>query len=214
MLAFARALLLTGLPIFILVTCTEYFWRKKNYHDEFTRKFMHITAGTYAAFWPWFISWGNIELLALGAFCALALSRAFNIFKSIHLTRRYDTGEFLAVAMVGLLAIVTHDKWIYAAALLEMSLADGLAALIGTYFGRNHRYHVLGHTKSIPGTITFFVVSFVILLLYSGHSGSHLVLASILALSFAATLLENFAIHGLDNLVVPLLVALVLAQVS
>ena len=140
----------------------------------------------------------------------IVVSKYLNIFQAIHSVQRPTWGEIFFALVVGVLAFVTHDKWIYAAALLQMSLADGMAAVVGTYFGRNHRYHVLGHIKSIPGTIAFFVISLGILALYSGHSGTHLMLPTMLAVSLCATLLENFAIHGFDNLLVPLLVAVAL----
>jgi dolichol kinase len=53
-----------------------------------------------------------------------------------------------------------------------MSLADGLAAVIGTRYGNRQKYLVLGYTKSVLGTLTFFVVSLGILFGYSHYSHS------------------------------------------
>lgn len=202
---------LTILAIFVVLVGSEIFWRRHKVHRELSRKFVHLTVGTFVAFWPFFLSWDTIKLLSLAFLVVVAISKYLNIFQAIHSVQRPTWGEVFFALVVGVLAFVTQDKWIYAAALLQMSLADGMAAVVGSYFGRGHRYHVLGHVKSIPGTITFFVISFLILLAYSTFSGTQLILPTMLAISLCATLLENFAIHGFDNLLVPLLVAVALS---
>lgn len=126
--------------------------------------------------------------------------------------QRLTWGEFFFAAAVGLVTLVTHDKYIYAAALLQMSLADGLAAVIGVRYGLRNRYSVFGRTKSIAGTLTFFIVSLAILLALghwdiAAHSFSY-----VLVISLLATALENLAPDGLDNLAVPLLVAFMLVK--
>ena len=91
-----------------------------------------------------------------------------------------------------------------------MSLADGLAAIIGTRYGNKQKYAVFGYTKSIVGTVTFFVVSFSILMAYSYYAASSLSFAWIVGISVLASIVENLAIRGLDNLLVPIAVALLL----
>jgi phytol kinase len=113
---------------------------------------------------------------------------------------------FFALA-VGLITFITHDKWIYMAALLQMSLADGFAAVIGTAYGQRFRYIVFGHAKSILGTFTFFVVSAAILVLFTFVSGQHLRWTFIVDLSAVASMIENIGVAGLDNLLVPVVVA-------
>ena len=88
-----------------------------------------------------------------------------------------------------------------------MSLADGFAAVIGTRYGQRFRYIVFGHAKSILGTLTFFVVSALILLGFSRESGQHLTAVFIFDLSVGASAIENLGVAGLDNLLVPVLVA-------
>jgi phytol kinase len=88
-----------------------------------------------------------------------------------------------------------------------MSLADGLAAVIGIRFGRKTLYKLFGAQKSIVGTITFFLVSTVILVIYSHVAPGASIAAWIIPISLAATIIENIAPKGLDNLLVPLLVA-------
>jgi phytol kinase len=208
------ALLSCVFVVFVLLNISEVWWRRTRVHGEISRKFVHITVGSFVAFWPFFLTWYQIELLSLAFLAAIAVSKYLNIFKAIHSVQRPTGGEIFFALAVGAIALITHDKWIYMTALLQMSLADGLAAIIGVRYGRRYRYLVFGQTKSIAGTIVFAVVSFATLLVYNHYSGSPMLgLLSMLSLTLAVSLIENLAVMGLDNLLVPLLVAVALGLV-
>jgi phytol kinase len=202
--------ILTILAVFALLFANEVWVRVRHVAAERSRKFVHITVGSFVAFWPFFLSRYQIIALSLVFLVGVIFSKYQNVFSAIHSVHRPTWGEVCFALAVGLVALLTADKWIYMAALLQMSLADGLAAVIGTAYGRKTRYKILGHTKSMAGTLTFFVVSALILTVYSKYGGHPLSAASVLALSLAAGLIENIGIKGLDNLFVPLLVAAVL----
>jgi phytol kinase len=204
-------LILTALVVFVLLVLSELWWRLRKPHDEFSRKFIHITVGSFVAFWPQFLSWNEILLLS-GAFLVVTLlSLYFGIFKAIHAVERPTWGEICFGLAVGLLAVLTKDAAIYMIAVLHMSLADGVAALFGTAYGRKNSYKVFGHTKSLAGSGAFLLVSLVLLIGYASFSAAVISPVLIVALALTATALENFAVRGLDNLFVPLLVAAVLA---
>lgn len=204
-------LIFTIVMVFALLLASEIWWRKRSVHGEISRKFVHISVGSFVAFWPYFLSNTDIKLLSLAFIVVVAFSKYFRIFQSIHSVQRPTWGEFLFAASVGLLAFATHHHHIYTVALLEMSLADGLAAVVGTRYGANYRYIVFGSPKSVVGSLTFFVVSCLLLSGYSvvtmGILMSPLVLLLIAA---GATLIENIAVRGFDNLLVPLFVAAIL----
>jgi|SRR5579884_2210606 len=205
-------LILTVLAVFIILLANEILWRKKSVHGEFSRKFVHLTVGTFVAFWPYYLSWNQIRLIGLAFFIVVVISKYLNIFSAIHSVQRPTWGEaFFALAVI-LITYVTHSKAIYAASLLQMSLADGLAAIVGIRYGGRYSYIVLNHTKSIIGTLTFFIVSVAVLLGFKHYAGSDINTYSLLIISFISSLLENLAILGLDNLLVPLFVALMLTQ--
>jgi phytol kinase len=92
---------------------------------------------------------------------------------------------------------------------MQMSLADGLAAVVGLKYGAKNAYRIAGNKKSIIGTFTFLIVSFTILTIYALHFGT-IGIPVILSSAVVATLIENISPFGLDNLLVPLLVALML----
>jgi phytol kinase len=203
-------LIITILITFAILVLNELWWRRREVYGEFSRKFVHVTIGCYVAFWPFYLSWGQIEILSIAFFIVVALSKSLKVFQAIHSVQRPTWGELFFAISVGLTAVLTHNKWIYAAALLQMALADGLAAIIGIRFGGRVSYRILGHTKSIVGTLTFFVVSLAILIAFSHFSKIHLSLVWMLIASALACLLENLAAFGLDNLLVPVVVALLL----
>jgi len=205
-------LALTILAVFLVLVASELWWRKHNLHGELSRKFVHITVGSFVAFWPFFLSWQQIELLSVALVVVIGISRALNIFQAIHSVQRPTWGELFFAAAVGLVALITHDKWIYAAALLQMSLADGLAAIVGRHYGNRMKYLVFGHAKSVAGTLTFFAISVAILLAFSHWGGQPLSLAFVLAISALASVLENIGVLGSDNLLVPVLVAIALVN--
>ena len=204
------ALLETGLPVFLLVTIVELVWRKKKYHTEFTRKFVHMAAGTYAAFWPWFVGWRNIQLLALGGCAALILSRLFSFYKTMHLARRYGTGEILASLSLAVLPLITHNRWLFAAAVLNLSLADGLAAIAGTKFGKKNSYKIFGERRSAVGTLAFMLCSAAITAVYFWATKTNGLWLAAVLLPVACGFIENVGLKGTDNLLVPVVVAVVL----
>jgi len=201
------ALILTVLVIFALLVASELWWRSTKVHSEFSRKFVHIAVGSFVAFWPYFLSPNQIKLLSGAFIVAVLISQYLDIFKAIHSVQRPTHGEFWFALVVGLLAFVVHHPHIYTAALLEMSLADGLAALVGTRFGNGHRYSVLGSPKSMIGTFTFAVVSCAILAGYAHYTPGTLTVLQAVPIVLVATILENVGFQGLDNLLVPLFVS-------
>lgn len=202
-------ILVVLIAVFVILLVAEYLFRIKHLPSEITRKLIHIGVGSFAAFWPFFLSWNQIELLAIFFFIGISISRILTIFGSIHIIERRTIGELLFAVSIGLAALITHDRLIYMAALLNLSLGDGLAAIFGSRYGKKHRYKVFNHTKSTTGTAIFWLCSMVILLIYfvSSHFFSWPIL---LGLPLATCLIENIGVNGTDNLLVPIAVVLAL----
>jgi len=196
----------------VILVGNELWWRSRTAHSEFSRKFVHITVGSFVATWPFFLSWHQIEFLSLAFLVVVSASKFLKVFQAIHSVQRPTWGELFFAVSVGMVALVTHDKWIYAAALLQMALADGLAAIVGVHYGNRQKYLVFGHPKSVAGTLTFFIVSASILMAYQHWSGVVLGFGYTAAAAGLATVLENVAVMGLDNLLVPLVIALMLVN--
>lgn len=205
-------MVLTVFAVFVILLVCEFWWQKKQADDEFSRKTVHITIGSFVAFWPFFLTWHQIEFLSLAFLAVISISKYLHLFEAIHSVQRPTLGELFFAAAVGAVALITDDKWVYTAALLQMSLADGLAAVVGTRFGGRHKYLVFGYPKSLLGTTTFFVVSMAILITLNHRLPESLGPGLILGTSLLATLIENIGVKGADNLLVPLVVALILSS--
>lgn len=198
------------LIVFTILVIAEFGVREGWLKNEFGRKFVHITVGSFVAFWPLMLEWSQIIILSLAFIAVIAVSKWLRLFSAIHSVQRPTWGEIYFALTVGILAFVTQDGWIYMAALLHMSLADGLAAIIGIRYGKRGRYLILGHMKSVVGTLTFLIVSLGILAGYIVGADTQLAWPLIAAIALGATVLENVSARGLDNLTVPLWVALML----
>ncbi len=195
------------LAVFIILVGSELWWRKRVVHGEFSRKFVHITVGSFVAFWPFFLSWNQIRLLSLAFLIVVCVSKYLHVFKTIHSVQRPTWGEIFFALAVGAVTFITQNKWIYMAALLQMSLADGLAAVIGVHYGKRNTYQVFRHPKSLAGSLTFFIVAIIILIAFSQLAQASIAWPAYLAMAIGATLIENGGVGGLDNLLVPVMIA-------
>jgi len=207
-------IIVTVLTVFALLLINEIWWRKKHTPNEVSRKFVHITVGSFVAFWPFFLDWNEIKLLSIAFIAVVLLSKRLRLFKAIHSVQRPTHGELFFALAVGAVALISEDKYIYMAAILQMSLADGLAAIIGTRYGNSNRYTVFGHTKSLYGSATFFVISLAIVAVFTQLSGTDLSILAMIGIASVAGFIENVGVEGLDNLLVPVVVAAALFALS
>ncbi len=196
-----------------ILLAAELGWRKHWLSGEIGRKFVHITVGTFVAFWPLFLGWGDIRILSLSFFVVVLISMQMGFFRVIKSVLRPTYGEIFFALSVGLLTVITVSKAIYAVAILQMALADGFAAIVGTRYGRENKYHLFGRTKSLAGSLTFFVISLTLLIGYSLFSEAGLAWHYVVLTALGATLIENIAALGFDKLVVPVGVAFLLTLV-
>lgn len=199
--------------ILILLVGNEILCRKKNLEPETGRKIIHILVGSFIAFWPLYMDWREIQILSLVLFIGIFISYRFGIFGSIHNVRRRTSGELWYPVGIGSAALLTVQPWVFCVAILHLSLADGLAAIVGKKYGIMH-YRVGEHTRSIIGSLAFLVISFCLcvfafLVLRGEVPGMSLAVFAVTP--FLATAVESISRHGLDNLFIPLVVVFALA---
>jgi phytol kinase len=198
--------------VFLILVFAEYLSRYKAIHSELTRKLVHVLVGTFVAFWPFFLSWRQIQVISIGFLVVVGVSIKLDIFRSVHAVKRNSSGELLFAIVIGLLAFITTSEWVFMAAMLHLSLGDGLAAIVGLLWGDDNKYRIFGHTKTVAGSLAFFFTSLIIMVCYAAFSGASYSATTLVWLPVAATAAENVAVQGVDNLVIPLLVALVLTS--
>jgi len=156
--------------------------------------------------------WLAVPAAALVTLAAL-LNHRLRLLPAIEDVGRpsYGTVAYGAAITVLLVLYWPTSPQVVTAAVLVMALGDGLAGLVGARFA-SPRWQVWGQTKSLLGTVTMVVVSLLVLALMVPISAALGLPAPDLAilpwLALVAAALEQVALLGLDNLTVPLGVAL------
>lgn len=204
--------LLSLAVIVLILYFAERGSRAKHLHPELTRKFVHVTVGSFVAFWPFYLSYQTIAWLSLLFFVVIAISMRYEILRSIHAVQRTTKGELLFALSIGVVALLATNKWVFMASMLNLALGDGMAALVGILKGEGNEYKVFGHTKSRAGTLAFLITSFCISIIYLLFSGSGFSFTTLLVVPIFAAITENLAINGTDNLAIPVLVCLLLSN--
>jgi phytol kinase len=175
---------------------------------EWSRKLVHIGSGAVVLIaWAFAID----RRIAIPAAATITLLAALN-----HRLRVLPAVEDVGRASYGTVAYgasITLLLWQFwpsqpatvAAGVLVMALGDGLAGLVGPLWP-SPSWQVLGQKRSLLGTGTMAGASLVVLsglsMAVGGPSWPQLLLVTT-----AATLLEQLAVAGIDNLTVPLGVA-------
>ena len=179
-----------------------------NGQREWSRKLVHIGSGAVVLIaWAFAID----RRIAIPAAATITLLAALN-----HRLRVLPAVEDVGRASYGTVAYgasITLLLWQFwpsqpatvAAGVLVMALGDGLAGLVGPLWP-SPSWQVMGQKRSLLGTSTMAGASLIALsglsLAVGGPSWPQL-----LMITTAATLLEQLAVGGIDNLSVPLGVA-------
>jgi dolichol kinase len=184
------------------------------------RKFIHILAGSFIAFLPFWIDYSWIIVMAIGFVAVNLANRYRHFFHAVYKVKRNSWGEVLFSIAVLICALIGPSPWIFAAAILHVSLADGLAAVTGIYLGHHHGvfYRVWKHHKTAIGTAVFTLLSFFIVALTlmtdSGFASINHIWPVLIWLPVLTTAVENLGVHGLDNLFLPLVVVAALTPLQ
>lgn len=196
--------------VLCLLVLDEWLAKNKILKSEYRRKFVHVTVGTFVAFWPWLISWRAIQIIGLLMVVIVALNRQRQIFKFNRNLERETYGDFFFAVAILLCALLTDTKIFFTLAILHLALADGLASIIGRRFGAPWKYKVYRQTKTVVGSMTFWIASLGILgagILFA-HNQINFTnyVALLVALPPVLTIIENASPLGLDNILVPVVV--------
>ena len=201
--------LIAAAGIAAILVLSELLWNKYHIRDELARKFVHISSGLFIAFLPFWVDYTWIMVLAVGFVIANIINRYTNYFHAIHGVERKSWGDILFGVGVFAVAWFQPSPWIFAAAILQVSLADGLAAVGGVTYGKTHgRYYLFGQSKSVIGSIIFMITSALIVTLVlfaDSYFADPLSLwPVIIMLPLLLVCIENLAVYGLDNVLLPL----------
>ncbi len=175
--------------------------------DEGSRKFIHIGVGNWMIFAA--LLFDNLLLALIPPLTFVILNYLSYRFDLVKAMERKDKSSsdlgtvYYAISLfvVVLLDYVLFGTWqLSVVPILIMAYGDGLSAVIGQRFPSAKIFQ----NKTVFGTLTMFIASFVIAVLYLN---TWWVIALV---AVAATVIELFSPRGFDNLSLPLLVYLVL----
>jgi phytol kinase len=215
-----------AVAVLLVLTCAlalliflRFYRRRTGAEAEWVRKLAHIGTGGLSIALPWIFATSTPVFVLCGASVALLLAIRFVPFVHRRLTgvldgvERESLGEICFPISVALLYQLSNgSKLLYAVPLLVLTLADTVAALTGAEYGK-HSFAVGSERKSIEGSIGFFCAAFfsvhVILLVLTDAGRIESLLIS-LNIGILVMLLEAIAWRGLDNLIIPLSVFVLL----
>lgn len=202
--------------VFIVIIVSEILKRTVNLGIEATRKFIHIGVSHW-----WIIAMIFIPDMKYAAVPPLLfivlnyISYKRSLFGSME--RKEGAGDlgtvYFPISLL-LLVLLTWEgglfredfKYLGAIGILIMGYGDGFAGLIGKRLGKN-KFQFLGNKKSIEGSLTMFVfsfmVTFIVMIWVNGFSLMNIYITLIVAT--LATLIEALTPLGLDNLAVPVI---------
>lgn len=213
---------LTGVSVvvgcFLLVVLVAEAWaRRGTPPPEYPRKLVHLGGVVPCVLIPFLIesAW-VVAALAVALAALLALATRFGLLRSLSgVGRRTHGAEFYPLAVLLAYLLAADRAWLYVSAILCLGVADTCAALTGASYGRI-RYGVEEETKSLEGSVAFLVVTFLAvhlpMLLMTDLPRETCVLASLLT-AVLVTGFEAISVRGLDNLLVPIGVCVVVDRV-
>lgn len=197
--------------IFLSLFVIAEFLRKKGVKAETTRKFVHFGGAFVTIFFPFILnSHWTILALAIGFALIMLLTKKLGWLQSIHGVERKSDGAIyhpIAIYTCFLYSQILNQPMFYVISILILAISDALAALVGKSYGANEYLVEVGTRKTIEGSVTFFLTSFLIvhlILLLTMQTGRIESVLIALLISIIVTVFEGVSLKGADNLFIPL----------
>ena len=176
---------------------------------EIVRKIIHIGIGPLLPIAQFLKIDQNSALIFTGIVSLTVLiNYTYKIFPTIEDVERKSYGTFFYCLSLFILISLFWNKDPYAliTGFFIMTFGDGLAGLLGKSFNSNN-WIFFKQKKSLLGTMTMFLTSLIVVCSI-GYAQQNSFNLNYFTIAFFATLLEQFSILGIDNLIVPISSAL------
>jgi len=207
---------LIGLAAFVGVG--EFVRGVFRWSPEFTRKLVHVSVGILIVFAPSiFVVPLPAIILALLFIVVNFLAVRFGLLKGMHdpTRRSYGTVYYPLAFLILVMVFWYRAPVILSCSILVLAFGDAAAAIVGELVPSPKVFHLSSDKKSIQGSITMGVVSFAVLVVGMFLLGDGIpadaMLASAGVAAVTGTAWEALSSRGLDNLTVPLSVAVILS---
>lgn len=197
--------------IFLLLFVVAEIAHRKGLPTEVTRKFVHFGGAFVTIFFPFILN-SHLIILALAVVFALImiLTKKLGFLQSVHGVERKSDGAIyhpIAIYFCFLYSQFLNQPWFYVISILILAVSDALAALVGKSYGANEFLVEVGLRKTVEGSVTFFLTSFLIthlILLLATNTGRVESVLIALLISIIVTVFEGVSLKGADNLFIPL----------
>ena len=208
----ALGVILSLLYVLVVVLSVEIYFRKKACTNKETfRKIIHILISNYIIIVCYFNTVYYFAMIPSSIFIFVnILSNKFRIIKSMERKTKNYCGTIwyaLSVTMVVIFSFTIGCKYIALASVLVLGYGDGIAALIGSKFGK---HYLPNSSKTLEGTCSMFCISLIIISSISYLATGDIDLKVILSGCIFATISEALITRGFDNLFIPLIISGVL----
>jgi len=184
----------------------------KKYNEdsrEIVRKIIHIGIGPLIPLSQFLKINQNSALIFTGIVSLMVfINYNYKLFPTIEDVERKSYGTLFYCLSLFILIYLFWDKDPYAliCGFFIMTFGDGLAGLIGKNFN-SKSWIFFKQKKSLFGTMTMFLTSLIVVCSI-GYAQQNSLNLNYFTIAFFATLLEQFSVLGIDNLIVPISSAL------
>ncbi len=184
----------------------------KKYNEdskEIVRKIIHIGIGPLIPVAQFLKIDQNSALIFTGIVSLMVfINYTYKLFPTIEDIERKSYGTLFYCLSLFILIYLFWDKDPYAliTGFFTMTFGDGLAGLIGKSF-KSKSWIFFKQKKSLFGTMTMFLTSLIVVCSI-GYTQQNSFNLNYFTMAFFATLIEQFSVLGIDNLIVPIFSAL------
>ena len=189
----------------IIIVFAKFF---KKIGEEASRKFIHIMLSNW-----WFIAmyffenalWASIVPLSFVVINYISYKK--NLISVMERESQDGLGTVYYAISLLILAIITfgitNKPEIGLCSVLIMGYGDGLAAVIGKKV-KSYEYKIGNTKKTLVGSLTMFVITFITIAIYLGFTGINLWAIKSIVTAIILTIIEAVSIKGTDNITIPI----------
>ena len=196
---------LTFSYIFIILGISGVLKKKNILSNEGTRKLVHIlVSGAFIIMYKTIYINMNIIIIPLLFAIINYISNKHNVFKGMEIETRESYGTVYYPISMAIMATITYFNHsfypYYGIGLFIMAFADGLAPIIGK---RITSKKILNTDKTLAGSITVFMVSIVVTIIFNSILKLDMTVFKIIIIGLYSSLVEIVS-YKYDNILLPL----------